>query len=136
MTARSCSHKTHGLFEIIKCIGPHTYVYLKLSQDHSQLDSTMIACEIQNVIESDHTTSIAALHQIVKDKFGYNVHYKRIWEAKRKVIIMIFCDWDESYQALSVWMNIVKLTNPCTRVVWKTSTLAGSTKNVRFIRVF
>ncbi|KAJ9675204.1 hypothetical protein PVL29_024234 [Vitis rotundifolia] len=133
---RACRRKPHGLFEITKYIGPHTCVYPKLSQDHSQLDSTFIAREIQNVVQRDHTISIAALHQIVKDKFGYNLHYKRIWEAKRKAIIRIFDDWNESYQALPRWMNIVKLTNPGTKVVWKTSVLAGCNGNVRFMRVF
>ena len=75
---RACCRKFHGLFEITKYIGPHTCVYPKLSQDHSQLDSTFIAREVQNVVQSDHTISIVALHQIVKDKFGYKVHYKRI----------------------------------------------------------
>ncbi|RVW63217.1 hypothetical protein CK203_058954 [Vitis vinifera] len=109
---RACHHKSHGLFEITKYIGPHTCVYPKLLQDHSQLDSTFIAREVQNVVQSDHIISTAALHHIVKDKFGYNVHYKRIWEAKRKTIIKIFGDWDESYQVLPRWMNIVKRTNP------------------------
>ena len=72
----------------------------------------------------------------MKDKFGYNVHYKKSWEAKRKTIIRIFSDLDESYQALPRWMNIVKLTNPRTKVVWKTSVLIGCNGNVRFIRVF
>ena len=69
----------------------------------------------------------------MKDKFGYNVHYKRIWEAKRKTTIY---DWDESYQALPKWMNIIKLTNLGTKVVWKTSILACCNGNVRFMRVF
>ena len=72
----------------------------------------------------------------MKDKVGYNIHYKRIWEAKRKAIIMIFGDWDESYQALPRWMNIVKPTNLGTKVVWKISILAGCNGNVRFMRVF
>ena len=54
-------------------------------------------------------TSIATLHQMVKDRFGYDVHYKKIWEAKRKVMIKAFGDWDESYQALPKWMDILKL---------------------------
>ncbi|RVW39287.1 hypothetical protein CK203_085105 [Vitis vinifera] len=33
----ACHRKCHGLFEITKYIGPHTCVYPKLSQDHSQL---------------------------------------------------------------------------------------------------
>ena len=66
------------MFEITKYIGPHTCVYPKLSQDHSQLDSTLISREIQIIIEKDPTTSIATLHQIVKDKFSYDVHYMRV----------------------------------------------------------
>ena len=133
---RACRRKSHGMFEITKYAGPHTCVYPKLSQDHSQLDSTLIAREIQNVVQRDHTTSIATLHQIVKDKFGYDVHYRRIWEAKRKAMLRVFGDWDESYQALPKWMNILQLTNPGTKVVWKTIPLGGISGNVRFMRVF
>ena len=43
---------------------------------------------------------------------------------------------DESYQALPRWMNIVKLTNPGTKVVCKTSVLAGCNGNVSFMCVF
>ena len=59
----------------------------------------------------DHMTSIATLHQMVKDKFGYDIPYKKIWEAKRKAMIKVFGDSDESYQALPKLMNILKLTN-------------------------
>ena len=80
------------MFEITKYVGSHTCVYPKLSQDHSLLDSTLIVREIQNVVQMDHTTSIATLHQIVKDKFGYDVHYRRILEAKRKAMLRVFGD--------------------------------------------
>ena len=50
------------------------------------------------MVQRDHMTFIATLHQMVKDKFGYDVHYKKIWEAKRKAMIKAFGDWDESYQ--------------------------------------
>ena len=72
----------------------------------------------------------------MKDKFGYDVHYKRIWETKRKAMLRFFYDWDESYQALLKWMNILKLTNPRTKIVWKTIPLGGIFGNVRFMRVF
>ena len=74
----ACRRKFHGLFNIAKYIGAHTCIFSKLSQGHSQLDSTLIAQEVQNVVQSDHTISITTLHQIVKDKFGYNVYYKRV----------------------------------------------------------
>ena len=37
---------------------------------------------------------------------------------------------------LPKWLNILQLTNPRTKIVWKTSTLASSHANVRFMRVF
>ena len=82
-------------------------------------------------------TSIIALPQMVKDKFGYDVHYKKIWEAKRKAMIKAFGDWNESYQALPKWMNILKLTNLGTKVASKTIIpLVGISRNARFMRVF
>ena len=74
----ACRRKTHCMFEITKYIGSDSCVYPKLSQDHSQLDATLIAREIQSIVKRDPTTSIATLHQIVKDKFGYDVHYMRV----------------------------------------------------------
>ncbi|KAL6318189.1 hypothetical protein AAG906_035694 [Vitis piasezkii] len=116
---RAYCRKIHRMFEITKYAGSHTCVYPKLSQDHSQLGSHHLS-----------------LLQIVNDKFGYDVHYKRIWETKRKAMLRVFGDWDESYQALSKWMNILKLTNPGIKIVWKTIPLGGIFGNVRFMRVF
>ncbi|KAL6335098.1 hypothetical protein AAG906_026478 [Vitis piasezkii] len=48
----------------------------------------------------------------------------------------VFGDWNESYQALLKWMNILKLTNPGANIVWKTIHLGGIFGNVRFMRVF
>ena len=96
----------------------------------------MIAREIQSIVKRDPTTSIATPYQIVKNKFGYDVHYMRVWETRRKEIEKVFGDWDESYHILSKWLNILKLTNPGTKVVWKTLTFAYVHGNVRFMRVF
>ena len=133
---RACRRKTHCMFEITKYISPHTCVYPKLSQDHSQLDLTLIARQIQSIVKRDPTTSIATLHQIVKDKFGYDVHYMRVWETRRKAVAKVFGDWDESYHILPKWLNILQLTNLGTKVVWKTLTFAYAHGNVRFMRVF
>ena len=80
------------MFKITKYVGLHTCVYPKLSQDHYQLGSKLILREIQNVVQMDHMTSIGTLHQMVKDKFGYDVYYTKIWEAKRKAGIKVFGD--------------------------------------------
>ena len=49
---RACRRKSHGLFEITKYVSLYTCVYPRLSQDHSQLGSKLIAREIQNVVNS------------------------------------------------------------------------------------
>ncbi|RVW33626.1 Serine/threonine-protein phosphatase 7 long form-like [Vitis vinifera] len=51
-------------------------------------------------------------------------------------MLRVFGDWDESYQALPKWMNILQLTNPGTKIVWKTIPLGGIFGNVQFMRVF
>ncbi|KAL6320844.1 hypothetical protein AAG906_008844 [Vitis piasezkii] len=60
---------------------------------------------------------------------------KRIWEAKRKAMLRVFGDWDESYQALPKWMNILQLTNLGIKIVWKTIPLGGISGTSRFMRV-
>ena len=44
------------------------------------------------MVKMDHMTSIATLHQMVEEKFGYDVHYKKIWEPKRKAMVKAFGD--------------------------------------------
>ncbi|RVX07531.1 Serine/threonine-protein phosphatase 7 long form-like [Vitis vinifera] len=57
--------------------------------------------------------------------FEINQVRRRIWEAKRKAMLRVFGDWDESYQHCRSGMNILQLTNPGTKVVWKTIPLGG-----------
>ena len=61
---------------------------------------------------------------------------RNFWNLKRKVMIKAFGDWDESYQAIPKWMNILKLTNSGTKFAWKTIPLVGIFGNVRFMRGF
>lgn len=49
-------------------------------------------------------------------------------------MIEVFSDWDESYQALPICMNILKQTNPRMKVTWKTIPLVGICGNyIRFV---
>ncbi|KAK9082633.1 hypothetical protein Scep_029104 [Stephania cephalantha] len=89
---RCSKRKAHGMFEISKYAGPHTCIYAKLSKDHAHLDSTVICREIENVVKIDPSISVPVLHQIIKDKFSYDVHYKKVWLGKKKTIAKIFGD--------------------------------------------
>ena len=88
------------------------------------------------MLRKDPSTSVPTLHQIIKYKYGYKVHYKRVWEAKRKAIITVFGDWDASYFLLRKWLNVFQATNPGTKVVWKMTPLGNFNGNVKFRRLF
>lgn len=68
--------------------------------------------------------------------YSYDVHYRKVWEARKKAIERLFGDWNESYHLLPDWMNILTITNPGTKVEWKTSLLEGISGHVRLICVF
>ena len=116
-TLCACRCKTHNFFEITQYTNSHTCVYPKFSQNHSQLGSTLIAKEIQNIVRNDLSTPVPTLHQIIKDKYGYKVHYRKVWEAKRKITMVVFGDYNASYYLLPKWMNVLQATNPGTKVV-------------------
>ncbi|KAK9083685.1 hypothetical protein Scep_030156 [Stephania cephalantha] len=116
---RCSRRKSHGMFEISKYAGPHTCIYAKLSKDHAHLDSTVICREVENVVRRDSSISVPVLHQIITDKFSYDVHYKKVWLGKKKAIAKVFGDWEESYKMLSRWMAALQESNPGTRVEWR-----------------
>ncbi|KAK9120028.1 hypothetical protein Scep_018121 [Stephania cephalantha] len=115
---RACKRKKNQLFEITQYDGPHTCVSSGTLQDHSQLDSNIIAQEIYGVVEQDPSTSISTLHQLIKDKFGYEVHYKKVYVARSKAIARLFGDWDASYKMLPKCLGVIEQKNPGTQVVW------------------
>ncbi|XP_022153527.1 uncharacterized protein LOC111021011 [Momordica charantia] len=79
----------------------------------------MISREFCDAVRANPSTSIAILRDLIKEKFGYHVPYRRVWEGKTKALARIFGDWDESYQLLPKWMYMLKHTNPGTIVEWK-----------------
>ena len=63
---RASKLKKHGQWEITVYVGPHTCVYARMNQDHSQLDARFIASYIQEVVKKDPSISPAMLAVIVK----------------------------------------------------------------------
>jgi hypothetical protein len=114
---RGIKSKKNLLFQITQYEGVHTCVFPRIAQSHAQLDASLIAREILNVVRRDPSTSIATLSEIIKDKFGYEVHYKRVWKAKRKAVAKVFGDWEASYSMLPKWLAVLQQRNPGTEVV-------------------
>ena len=111
--------KSHGLFEITKLSDQHTCFYLKLSQSHVQLDSSMLAWEFFEPVREKSSINIASLQSIIKEKFGYRISYRKAWDGKRKAVVKVFGNWDEWYKLLPRWLYIVKHTNLETLVEWR-----------------
>ena len=83
-----------------------------MSQDHSELDSTLIANEIHDLVKEVSTISIAGLSSFIKNKFNYTPTYRKVWKgAKQKAIAMVFGDWDKLYELLPKWFHAVEEFN-------------------------
>ena len=58
-----------------------------------------------------------------------------MWQAKRKALVKIFCDWEKSYAELPYWLSVVVYYNPGTRIDWHFIPSNMSNKTI-FGRVF
>ena len=111
---------THGLFEFRKDNGPHTCIESTLTQDHEQLDTHVIKKDLKDVVKNDPTIKISSLQQTLYNKYQYWPSYFKVWEVKEKAIGKAFGDWDKSYQLLPKWLKVLTISNPGSRVIWRT----------------
>ncbi|KAK9100350.1 hypothetical protein Scep_023780 [Stephania cephalantha] len=99
----------------------------------------MMAREIQSVVKTDQGVTIKTLIEIIKKKYGHEVNYKLMWDAKKKAIEWVFGDWDESYAQLPRWLAAVRSKSPGTRIEWSHRQWHDdeiSTASPQFRRVF
>ncbi|XP_076947273.1 uncharacterized protein LOC143619155 [Bidens hawaiensis] len=113
---RACKRKRSGSFDITVYDGPHTCLHSKITQDHPNLDASLIAQEVQHLIKEQPSITIAALKAEIVNKLGYTPSYKKVWLGKQKAIKHAFGDWDESYNILPKFMEALKKFNPGTIV--------------------
>lgn len=132
---RARQKKSHGQFEIVRYTGPHTCVTAGISQDHSALDSNLIAQEIRDLVKAQPDIKIVALGQSIKNKFNYIPKYSKLWEAKQKAMGMVYGDWDISYQMLPRWLYAMQCYMPGSACQFLT-TPAVVSGCVTFDRVF
>ena len=85
------SYKKHGRwFHFTKYEGSHTCLDEITRQDHSQLDSTSLFKTIILEIRNSLNVRAKDLQMNILKEFGYNVHMKRIREAKKKAIEQVY----------------------------------------------
>ncbi|KAL6533785.1 hypothetical protein OROHE_013618 [Orobanche hederae] len=132
---RACKRKRSGYFEITTYTGPHTCLHNNISQDHPNLDASLIAHEIRHLIKEQPSISISSLRAEIVDKLGYTPSYKKVWVGKQKAIEHVFGNWEESYATLPKFLGAIQKFNPGTIVEWCVSRSTDE-ENVEFRRVF
>ncbi|XP_052622318.1 uncharacterized protein LOC111914254 [Lactuca sativa] len=95
--------KRSGYFEITTYIGLHACLHYKLSQDHPNLDASLIAMETRHLIKAQPSISIPALRVEIVETLGYTPSYKKVWVGKQKAIEHVFGNWES---LMSLYQNI------------------------------
>ncbi|XP_015970751.1 uncharacterized protein LOC107494208 [Arachis duranensis] len=72
-----------------------------MSQDHRQLDSSLICRVILSLMQSNLSVSIPILQGAVQASYHFKLSYRKVWMAKQKAVAQIFGDWEESYNKVS-----------------------------------
>ncbi|CAH1427413.1 unnamed protein product [Lactuca virosa] len=84
--------KRSGYFEITTYTGPHTCLHYKLSQDHPNLDASLIAMETRHLIKAQPSISIPALRVEIVETLGYTPSYKKNHVVKDREGICLISD--------------------------------------------
>ncbi|XP_057733717.1 uncharacterized protein LOC130948860 [Arachis stenosperma] len=96
-----------GCWEIRRYNGRHTCTMGVISQDHSKLDSDIVAEAIRPLVDTDPSIKVKSIIAEIQSRFNYTISYRKAWLAKQKSIAKVFGDWEESFQALSWWLSVM-----------------------------
>jgi len=55
---------------------------------------------VVNSIRTNPSIPMKSLIAEIKNWYGYNVTYKKVWIVKQKALAMEFSDWEDSYNYL------------------------------------
>jgi len=59
-------------------------------------------------VKSNPSIPIKSLVAEIKNQYDYSVSYKKAWIAKQKTLAMEFGDWEDSYNHLCIWLQVVQ----------------------------
>ena len=99
------------LFVINKYKRPHTCVNLYLNRDHHQLDSNLVVAHIKAIIKAQFTLTTVAIQASVKEKWGYQISYKKVLDGKHKALRELFGDFSQSYTQLPRLLLAIEQAN-------------------------
>ena len=86
--------KNQDIWEVRKYNGPHTCTSAMLSQDHTKLDSNMIAQYIEPMVRADPSLKVKNVIAKIQNRYGYLTTYPKIWMAKQRAIERVCDNWE------------------------------------------
>ncbi|RYQ80517.1 hypothetical protein Ahy_Scaffold1g106879 isoform B [Arachis hypogaea] len=110
-----CQWSFHvALREVQRVGGVHSCLAPTMSQDHCQLDSSLICKVILPLIQSNPSISIPVLQGAIQASYHFKPSYRKVWMAKHKIIVQIYQDWEESYNKVSKLLQALQSCFPGT----------------------
>ncbi|XP_057745361.1 uncharacterized protein LOC130963245 [Arachis stenosperma] len=85
-----------------------------MSQDHRQLDRSLICWVILPLIQSNPSVSIMILQGAVQASYHFKSSYRKVWMAMQKAIAQIYGDWEESYNKVPKLLQALQSYFPST----------------------
>ena len=61
-----------------------------ISQDHSKLDTNMIAQHIAPLLQKDPSYKVKLLIAAMQSQFGYTISYQKAWATRQKAIERVY----------------------------------------------
>ena len=108
-----------------------------ISAGHIHLTSSVINNVIRNCVAKDPSIKVSVVRQMVKDRFGVEVNYKRAWCAKQQALLSIYRTWEGSYSLLLRFLKALQHSNLGLVVEWSFKEDNGAGVYVRTnIRIF
>jgi len=131
---RASFRKRSGKWKIGTMMGPHSCTSTLLSQDHRKLNYKLISQSIKTLVHADASVTPKLIIAHIQEKFNYTTTYRKAWLAKNAAIESIYGKWEESYNDLPQWLNVMKETTPGT--VFDLKTRIGENGETQFHRLF
>ncbi|XP_057724710.1 uncharacterized protein LOC130940554 [Arachis stenosperma] len=101
--------KNKDVWEIRRYNGPHTCNSEMVSQDHTKLDSDMIAQHIGPMVRDDPSFNVNNVISEIQSRYGYTTTYRKAYLAKQKAIENVYGSWEGSFEILPKWLEALSL---------------------------
>ncbi|CAL1383671.1 unnamed protein product [Linum trigynum] len=103
--------------------------------DRRHLDVDVISESVKHLVRAQPNLSVLTMQAELKDKFHMEVTYKKAWYEKQKALEKLHGNWEESYDYLQTFLQVVKRKMPTSVIDW-VRIPSSQLGHMIFLRVF